>query len=159
MEVNPKTMLAGLTGAAAIAAALFLPFENVKLHPYYDPPHVATDCAGHTDGVTMQSKPTPQDCALYLNQDLAKAQAAERRMVRVYLPPKTEAAFISFVFNAGAGNFAKSSILRHINSGDLVGACHQLSRWVYSDGQKLPGLVKRRAAEEKLCLEGLNDKL
>jgi lysozyme len=155
VEVNSKTMLAGLTGAAAIAAATFLPFENVTLHAYYDPPHVATVCAGHTKGVTINTAATPKQCAAWLGTDVQYAQAAVNNLVTVPLSDKTKAAFISFVFNAGQGNFARSSMLRLINSGKLRDACNQLPLWVYSDGKKLNGLVKRRAAEQKLCLEGL----
>ena len=156
MEVPNKTMLAGLTGAGLLAATLFLPFENVTLHAYYDPPHVATDCAGHTEGVTINSVATPDDCKLFLREDVLKKEGAVDRLVKVKLSPKTKAAFISFVFNVGEGKFAKSSMLRMINAGRVRDACNQLPRWIYAAGKKENGLVKRRAAEQKLCLEGLN---
>ena len=155
MEVPSKTMLAGLTGAAAIAASLLLPYENVKLHAYYDPPHVATICAGHVNGVTINTSATPHQCAVWFGKDVAYAQAAVDNLVTVKLSDETKAAFISFVFNAGQGNFARSSMLRKLNAGDTVGACNSLSEWVFSDGKKLNGLVRRRAAERALCLKGI----
>jgi lysozyme len=36
-----------------------------------------------------------------------------------------------------------------------VGACNELPRWTLAGGKELPGLVKRRAAERDLCLQGL----
>ncbi len=167
MEVPSKTMLAGLIGSGLIAASLFLPFENVTLHAYYDPPHIATDCAGHTEGVTIDSKPTPADCALFLHEDIFKKEAAVDRLVKVKLSPKTKAAFISFTFNVGEGKFARSTMLRKLNSKDIRGACMELAKcekkdgketgWGcgFSGGKKLNGLIARRAAEQKLCLEGI----
>jgi lysozyme len=35
------------------------------------------------------------------------------------------------------------------------GACQQFSRWTYAGGKQLPGLVKRRAEEKQLCLDGV----
>lgn len=148
-------MLAGLTGAAAIAAALFLPFENVTLHAYLDPPHVATVCAGHTKGVTINTVANPKECAAFLGTDVNYAKSAVENLVTVPMSQETEAAFISFVFNAGQGNFARSSMLRLMNSGDTIAACNELTKWIYSDGKKLNGLIKRREAEKKLCLNGI----
>lgn len=155
MQVPSKTMLAGLTGAAAIAAALFLPFENVTLKAYFDPPHVATVCAGHTKGVTINTVANPKDCAAFLGTDVNYAKSAVENLVTVPMSQNTEAAFISFVFNAGQGNFARSTMLKLENAGDTIGACNQFPKWVYSDGKRLNGLVKRREAEKALCLKGV----
>ena len=62
---------------------------------------------------------------------------------------------IDFIYNAGEGNFANSTMLKKLNSGDVAGACNELKRWVYSGGQKLAGLVARREAERDLCLRGV----
>ena len=77
------------------------------------------------------------------------------RRAKVELPEPTRAALASFVYNVGAGNFARSTLLRKLNQGDLRGACHELSRWVYAGGKRLNGLVSRRATEKEICLAGL----
>jgi lysozyme len=62
-----------------------------------------------------------------------------------------KAAFLSFAFNVGNGNFCGSTLVRKANAGDMRGACAELSRWVYAGGKELPGLVRRRAAERAMC--------
>ena len=64
-------------------------------------------------------------------------------------------AYTSFAYNVGLGAFQTSTLLRKLKAGDRVGACNELRRWVYAKGRVLPGLVARRAAEEKMCLSGL----
>lgn len=57
------------------------------------------------------------------------------------------AALASFVYNLGAGAFQASTLLRKLLAGDIAGASAEFPRWVYADGRKLPGLVKRRDLE------------
>lgn len=42
-----------------------------------------------------------------------------------------------------------------MRSGKYADGCNQLSRWVYADGRKLQGLIKRREKERALCLADL----
>jgi lysozyme len=44
-----------------------------------------------------------------------------------------------------------------INKGSMKAAAEQFDRWVYAGKEKLPGLVKRRAAEKALFLDGLRE--
>ncbi|WP_018652254.1 lysozyme [Actinobacillus capsulatus] len=46
-------------------------------------------------------------------------------------------------------------MFRKANAYDWNGVCNEFSRWVYSDGRKLKGLVIRREKEKALCLSGL----
>ena len=69
------------------------------------------------------------------------------------MPNTRRAALGSFVYNAGAGAFAKSTMLKRLNSGDVLGECNELLKWVYTKGRKLKGLERRRMAEAKLCLQ------
>lgn len=61
-------------------------------------------------------------------------------------------ALISFAYNVGIGAYEDSTLLRKLNQGDKPGAAKEFSRWVYADGQKLPGLVNRREAERLMFL-------
>jgi lysozyme len=63
-------------------------------------------------------------------------------------------ALVSFTYNVGAGAFRTSTLLKKLNAGDTVGACNQLPRWNKAGGKVLPGLTRRRAAEQALCLKG-----
>ena len=69
------------------------------------------------------------------------------------------AAFADATYNIGstvACNTTKSTAARMLKAGDIAGACKQLPRWskasIAGVMVTLPGLAKRRAAEEALCL-------
>ena len=69
-------------------------------------------------------------------------------------------ALISFVYNIGEGNWRKSTLLKKLNSGvGLKELALELERWVYVDGKKNSGLIKRRRAEKELFLSGVNNAL
>lgn len=61
-------------------------------------------------------------------------------------------ALASFCFNVGLGAFEKSTLFARLKAGDLTGAAGQFGRWVHGGGKRLPGLIKRRAAERDLFL-------
>jgi len=144
-----------------VAAALFTSgFEGFRNTVYRDPTGNATVCVGHAytgpDGKPLKSGATYSDdvCSYLLGQDIAKAQKAVKSLVKVPLSAGENVAYTDFVFNAGSGNFARSTILRDLNVGRRQQACNGLTAWVYSGGKKLSGLVARRKAEEKACLAG-----
>jgi len=59
-------------------------------------------------------------------------------------------ALVSFTFNLGEGNLARSTLLKLLNQRNYQGAAAQFPMWCMAAGQVLPGLVKRRAAERAL---------
>jgi lysozyme len=59
-------------------------------------------------------------------------------------------ACVSFAFNAGLGNFQRSTIRMKINRGEWEAAAEAFMQWTKGGGRELPGLVKRRKAEIKL---------
>jgi lysozyme len=61
-------------------------------------------------------------------------------------------ACVSFAFNAGVGNFQRSSMRMAINRGDWEGAAEGFMKWTKGGGKVLPGLVRRRQAEVALFL-------
>jgi lysozyme len=70
--------------------------------------------------------------------------------VTVALSQNQVDALHSFVFNIGGEAFTRSTLLRLLNQGQFESASREFSRWVYSGGVQLPGLVQRRADEEAL---------
>lgn len=93
-----------------------------------------------------------------LARDLIPAENAVNRLVKVPITQKQFDALVSFVFNAGAGAFARSTLLRELNSGNYLAAQQNFTRWIYStiNGVKtvVPGLANRRLAESRLFAEG-----
>ncbi|CAK0782312.1 lysozyme [Gammaproteobacteria bacterium] len=59
-------------------------------------------------------------------------------------------ALVSFVFNVGAGNLMKSTLLRKLNAGDFAGADDEFLRWNKARGKVVEGLRRRRIAEMKV---------
>ena len=61
-------------------------------------------------------------------------------------------AVVSFAYNAGLGNYQRSTIRMKVNREDWEGAAEAFMAWVKGGGVVLPGLVKRRLAEKALFL-------
>lgn len=59
-------------------------------------------------------------------------------------------AMVSLAYNIGLDAFRKSTLLKRHLVGDYAGAKAQFGAWVYNDGKKLNGLVRRRKAEADL---------
>lgn len=157
MDPQLRKRLAGAgAGALALAVATVGYFEGTKPTPYLDPVGIPTVCTGHTGNVDMGRTYSKAECDRLLAGDLGTAFAIVKSCVRVPLADKTQAALASFAFNVGGGTFCKSSIARKLNAGEGAKACENLNLYVYAKGKKLPGLVKRRAAERELCIEGFN---
>lgn len=105
---------------------------------------------GHTGGVSPGDTCTTAQALHWLAEDVAEAEAAIARLVKVELTQDQFDAACSFVFNCGAGNFEKSTLLKKINAGDFEGAAEQFKVWNRANGKVMVGLTKRRLAEASL---------
>jgi len=153
-SLKRRIFAAGGAGAIAIAGVLVAHFEpgRDRGRPYIDPAGVLTVCDGHTGPDIDPSRIyTDAECDAWRETDLAQADAAIQRLVIVPLNDWQRAALIDFVYNVGAGNLAKSTLLRRLNAGDYDGACDEYRRWVYAGGRRLPGLVTRREVDAWVC--------
>ena len=155
MNLRHKIAIGAVTGVLGMTGALVSWFEGRSLVAYLDPVGIPTICEGVTLGVKLGDQATPAQCDQLLLRELRIALIAVDRQVRMPLPDTRRAALGSFVYNVGERQFSSSTLLRLLNSGDVRGACAQLSRWVYAGGKQLAGLVNRRAAERELCEVGL----
>ncbi|EJN6716962.1 lysozyme [Vibrio vulnificus] len=142
------------TGASAllISASMVKPLEGIELKPYRDVVGVLTVCYGHTGPDIVEGKTyTMAECEQLLAQDLAVVKQQVDPLIRIAIPEATRAALYSFTYNVGVGAFARSTLLRKLNSGDIALACDELHRWVYAGGRKWKGLITRREVEEAVC--------
>lgn len=142
-----------LAGAMAIAIPLVSYYEGRSLIAYLDPVGIPTICEGITKGVKMGQTKTDAECDALIAGELGSAIRAVDTLTKARQPDTRRAALGSFVYNVGQGAFTKSTLLRKLNAGDVPGACAELKRWVYAGGKVLAGLVKRRNAEYKLCMQ------
>ena len=63
-------------------------------------------------------------------------------------------ALVSFTFNLGAGTLKRSTLLKKLNRNDIDGAAAEFDRFIYAGGKIMRGLVRRRAAEKEIFLNG-----
>jgi lysozyme len=135
------------------AIALLKEHEGLRLTAYLCPANVWTIGWGHTRRVYPGQRITEEEAEAMLAADLIEAERCVRMNVSVPLNQNQFDALVSFVFNLGCPALRRSTLLRHLNAGDHDKASQQFPRWVHGGGRKLPGLVRRRAAEKNLFRE------
>lgn len=126
-------------------------FEGLFLSAYKDPIGVVTIGWGHTNHhlphFTMGETWTREKCLEVFKADMRLFEDEVKKQVRVQLTQGQFDALVSFTYNCGGGNLAKSSLLRKLNSGDYEGAAQQFQYWNKAGGRVLNGLTRRRLAE------------
>lgn len=125
-------------------------FEGCKLQSYYCPAGVLTIGYGHTKGVTQGMTITQEQADAFLLDDLAETENAVNSAVRVPLTQNQFDALTSLVYNIGAGNFRKSTLLKLLNRQEYDSAAEQFKKWIYANKQVSKGLKNRRDAEYEL---------
>lgn len=120
---------------------------------YRCPANVATIYAGCTEGVTDGMIVTEDEGKAMFRRELAKHEAAVRRLVKVDLTQNQFDALVSLSFNIGSGALGKSTLLKHLNKGDYARAASHFHDFKKAGGKVLKGLVRRRAAEAAMFVE------
>lgn len=124
--------------------------EGVVPHTYADVNGTATLCAGETGpGVEWGMKATMAECLQRLDKRLALEWDRVEPCIQRPITRNQAAAILSWSYNVGATAACKSTLMRKLNAGQAW--CAELSKWTYSQGRQLPGLIKRRADERALC--------
>lgn len=92
---------------------------------------------------------TQAQCDARLARDVARFA---REVAQALGPAPTSQtqfdALVSFHYNTGA--ITRATLTRLHKAGDHTGAAAQFGKWVRAAGKRLPGLVRRRAAEAAL---------
>lgn len=142
---------------SAKGIALLKQFEGCRLNAYRDNVGVwtigygITSAAGH--GPVLPGMTITQDQA---DQWLLDVLGTYENAVCVPLTRKPTQnqfdAMVSLCYNIGAGAFAKSTVVRLFNAGQMAGAGKAFLRWNKAGGKVLPGLITRRTAEMGLFL-------
>lgn len=130
-------------------------FEGCRLKAYKCPAGIWTIGYGHTAGVKQGQVITPAQAEEFLKQDLKRFETSVRSLVTVPITQNQFDALVSFTYNLGATALKTSTLLKKLNAGDYNSAAEEFDRWVYANGNKLLGLVKRRAAEKELFKQSL----
>ena len=126
-------------------------YEGCKLSAYRCPSGVLTIGYGHTDNVRAGQHITQQEADDMLLQDILQREKQIDEVLTADLNENQYDAVISFVFNVGIGNFARSTLLKKINANpDDRSIRFEWLEWCRSGKRILEGLVRRR--EEEITL-------
>ena len=137
---------------------LLAELEGVILHPYKDSVGIPTIGIGSTyyeDGtkVTMKDKAITKERAIQLAKNVVKS--FEARVNKSIVVPMTQNQFDAMVllcYNIGESGFARSSVVRNFNAGNLQEAADSFLLWNKAGGKVSKGLTNRRQKERNLFL-------
>lgn len=123
--------------------------EGVRLTAYRDQGGVLTIGYGHTgpDVYPGQVITQAQAEALLLH-DVQTAVNAVNQYVTYPIRQHQFDALVDFTFNVGTHAFANSTLLKHLNAGNMAGAEADFRSWVFVAGKVNAGLLNRRIAEQ-----------
>lgn len=158
-----------LTSEAAtmvVLVPLVAKWEGRVNAAYLDLVGVPTICSGHTRTITKADVEagvtwTDAKCDELLRVELVEYRrelheffTTETKDTR--LPPKRDAAYSSLAFNVGWTGAGNSTATKRLNAGNIAGGCDALTWWNRAGKRVVRGLVRRRADEYALCMDGLD---
>lgn len=133
------------------AVALVREFEGLRLTPYCCSGGRWTIGYGHTKEIhPLTPAITPEVAEALLAADLRAVAFEVQGLLNVPVTQSQFDALVSFAFNCGSGALARSTLLRKLNAGNIVGAAAEFRRWNRAGGGPVAGLTRRRAAERTL---------
>ncbi len=125
-------------------------YEGFRAKAYKCPADVWTIGYGHTLNVKSTDVIDKAQAEAFLRQDVEFAEK-EVNKHNLNINQNQFDALVSFVFNLGIGNFARSTLLRKIKSNpNDPNIRKEFERWIYAGGKVLNGLVRRRKEEAEL---------
>lgn len=153
--VNSRVLAFVAGGVMAATSAVVATYEGYVPRAYKDVVGITTACYGHTGpDVQMGRTYTQAECTALLVEDLYEAAAAVEQCTRKPLTNNQKAAAISLAYNIGGNAFCGSTLVRKLNAGEPADKwCPEFKKWVYANGIRWNGLVKRREQEYLLCLK------
>ena len=128
--------------------------EGLSLIPYICPGGFLSIGYGNRTHAEEFDSITEEQAEQFLQEDLQDTYYGLAITTQhLILTDNQWSALVSFVYNVGIGKFIQSTLKRKLQAGDYEGAANEFTKWVYAEGKKLNGLVKRREKERSLFLE------
>jgi len=150
-----------LSGAGLAGVGVY---EGYRSRAYDDGVGVQTIGFGSTtraDGSPVRPGDTtsPERALVRLAEDAGRIERSMKACLPsdLRLHPWEWDAFVSLAYNIGPGAFCGSTLAKKLRQTppDYAGACDEILRWTRAGGREMPGLIKRRQAEHRLCREGV----
>ena len=162
--VASETITASNRKVLASTIDLVKQHEGFRSYAYIDSSGLPVIGYGQTmingQTVRMGQYITQAQADAALLQELYRIQHLVLAHIRVELTPHQLGALTSLVYNAGTRVISQSTLSRKLNAGDYKGAALEFTRWNKANqGGRLvamPGLTKRRIAEQNLFLTPYN---
>lgn len=132
-----------------------------RYQPYLCPANVPTVGWGTTrypDGRRVALKDMPitlGQADAYLAHEVAANEADCGRLTTARLHPFSRGALVSFIYNCGSGAYRGSTLRKRVNDGAWSDVPRELAKWRMGGGRVLAGLVRRRADEGALFMQGV----
>ena len=133
-------------------------WEGVKLTAYKDPVGIWTIGYGHTSAagppkVEQGMTITGREAEEILARDLFKYEQGVISAITARPTQPQFDAMVSLCYNIGPGAFARSSLVRRFNAGNIAEAADAFLMWNKAGGRVLKGLDNRRKDERALFLK------
>ena len=126
--------------------------EGMRRRAYRDSVGIWTICVGHTSAAGLPTVKagmvrTLGECRAILQKDVRKFEACVEKTIHVPMRQHQFDAMVSLAFNIGCSAFAKSSVAREFNKGNLEKAGDAFRMWKKAGGRVVQGLINRRESE------------
>jgi GH24 family phage-related lysozyme (muramidase) len=137
--------------------------EGFRSHLYDDAARYCTIAYGHlvkkapcngTEPPDFRRGLSEPEGAKLLGSDMTLARQAVTALVRVRTSDGQYGALCDFVYNVGANNFSKSTLLQDVNRRRTDDIPIQFKRWTLANGKELSALKVRREKEVELFFQG-----
>lgn len=126
-------------------------FEGFEPEPYKDAGGLLTIGYGHLIKRGEQfTRITQEEGERLLSMDVRFAENCIEQQVEPELEQYEFDALVSFIYNLGCANFARSTLRKMINAENFANASNEFPKWNRVNGRIVRGLVRRRAAERTL---------
>lgn len=109
---------------------------------------------GHTAGVKPKQDITERQTTANLAAEVLNTKPWLAVCVPVEMPPPDYDSLVSFAFNVGTGAACRSTLVSFLKRQQWWQACDQLTRCVFVNGVRSPGIENRRAREWSRCMKG-----
>lgn len=173
LKTRLSAAMLALIAAGASAPVLMEQFQKEKegtsLIAYQDQGGVWTICGGVTSvngkSVVKGVKLTSSQCEIIDKAEQAKALDWVEKNVHVPLTEPQKVGIASFCpWNIGPSKCFTSTFYRKLNTGNRLGACAEVKRWIWDGGKDCRirsnncfGQVQRRDQESELTCWGLDE--
>lgn len=128
-------------------------FEALRLVGFRPTPNdVPTNGWGHTGPDVLIGQVWTREHAdeVYAADAALRDQQLAKQLYGIPTRQGQWDAMFSLLYNIGFDNFRTSTLLRKHKAGDYAGASAEFPKWDHQAGKVLPGLLRRRLAEQAL---------